>query len=95
MSGGDTHWMPGAAEGTRTPDPIITNDVLYQLSYSGTVSVPDLVLTGGAASFKPSVLVLQAKILMFQILRLTPKSGARSFAQIPKSLCAISGRFRL
>lgn len=26
----------GAAEGTRTPDPIITNDVLYQLSYSGT-----------------------------------------------------------
>jgi hypothetical protein len=35
-------WIPvvfaeknGAAEGTRTPDPIITNDVLYQLSYSG------------------------------------------------------------
>ena len=27
----------GAAEGTRTPDPIITNDVLYQLSYSGLV----------------------------------------------------------
>ena len=26
----------GAAEGIRTPDPIITNDVLYQLSYSGT-----------------------------------------------------------
>lgn len=25
----------GAAEGIRTPDPIITNDVLYQLSYSG------------------------------------------------------------
>lgn len=31
----------GAAEGTRTPDPIITNDVLYQLSYSGTF-LPDL-----------------------------------------------------
>ena len=29
----------GAAEGTRTPDPIITNDVLYQLSYSGTFLV--------------------------------------------------------
>ena len=28
----------GAAEGTRTPDPIITNDVLYQLSYCGTVA---------------------------------------------------------
>ena len=27
--------VSGAAEGTRTPDPIITNDVLYQLSYSG------------------------------------------------------------
>ena len=25
----------GAAGGTRTPDPIITNDVLYQLSYCG------------------------------------------------------------
>lgn len=40
----------GAAEGTRTPDPIITNDVLYQLSYSGAllasgpprVRLPDL-----------------------------------------------------
>ena len=29
----------GAAEGTRTPDPIITNDVLYHLSYSGDRSV--------------------------------------------------------
>ena len=27
---------PGAARGIRTPDPIITNDVLYQLSYCGT-----------------------------------------------------------
>ena len=41
-----THWErhdsgieTGAAEGTRTPDPIITNDVLYQLSYSGTFLV--------------------------------------------------------
>ena len=25
----------GAGEGTRTTDPIITNDVLYQLSYTG------------------------------------------------------------
>ena len=30
-----TKCSSGAAEGTRTPDPIITNDVLYQLSYSG------------------------------------------------------------
>ena len=30
----------GAAEGTRTPDPIITNDVLYQLSYSGLQDLP-------------------------------------------------------
>jgi len=28
----------GAAEGTRTPDPIITNDVLYHLSYSGQLA---------------------------------------------------------
>jgi hypothetical protein len=28
----------GAAEGTRTPDPLITNEVLYQLSYRGRLS---------------------------------------------------------
>jgi hypothetical protein len=27
--------MSGAARGIRTPDPIITNDVLYRLSYCG------------------------------------------------------------
>ena len=32
----------GAGKGTRTPDPIITNDVLYQLSYTGTSSVDPL-----------------------------------------------------
>ncbi len=31
-------YLGGAAEGTRTPDPIITNDVLYHLSYSGVVA---------------------------------------------------------
>ena len=31
----DFQYVTGAGEGTRTPDPIITNDVLYQLSYSG------------------------------------------------------------
>ena len=27
--------ISGAARGNRTPDPIITNDVLYHLSYCG------------------------------------------------------------
>jgi hypothetical protein len=27
--------MSGAARGIRTPDPLITNEVLYQLSYCG------------------------------------------------------------
>ena len=27
--------LDGAARGIRTPDPVITNDVLYQLSYCG------------------------------------------------------------
>ena len=27
--------LVGAARGIRTPDPVITNDVLYQLSYCG------------------------------------------------------------
>ena len=30
--------LVGAARGIRTPDPIITNDVLYQLSYCGFLS---------------------------------------------------------
>jgi hypothetical protein len=49
-----TRWRDiyGAAEGTRTPDPIITNDVLYQLSYSGQpgVGVPHLRKIGRAVS---------------------------------------------
>jgi hypothetical protein len=32
------HWPNGAAEGIRTPDPRITNAVLYQLSYRGTLT---------------------------------------------------------
>src|SRR5215211_575747 len=31
----ESQWFCGAARGIRTPDPIITNDVLYQLSYCG------------------------------------------------------------
>ena len=29
----------GAARGIRTPDPVITNDVLYRLSYCGLANV--------------------------------------------------------
>ena len=36
MTGSGLSKRSGAGEGTRTPDPIITNDVLYQLSYTGT-----------------------------------------------------------
>lgn len=43
----------GAAEGTRTPDPIITNDVLYQLSYSGPVCVPRRIAGSGAGEKTP------------------------------------------
>ena len=38
MSLDDFGCESGAAEETRTPDPIITNDVLYHLSYSGDMS---------------------------------------------------------
>ena len=39
----DGHVSGGAARGIRTPDPIITNDVLYRLSYCG----PGAVITPG------------------------------------------------
>jgi hypothetical protein len=29
--------IPGAGEGNRTPDPLITNQVLYQLSYASLI----------------------------------------------------------
>ncbi len=32
------NWLTGAAREIRTPDPIITNDVLYQLSYCGPLT---------------------------------------------------------
>ncbi len=65
----------GAAEGTRTPDPIITNDVLYQLSYSG------ILLSLDAASFYPpdgkfAVLqVLLAQSRQRPLVRITSGSG--------------------
>ena len=34
-AGGDVREEAGAARGIRTPDPLITNEVLYQLSYCG------------------------------------------------------------
>ena len=41
--GQNGHNRSGAARGIRTPDPIITNDVLYRLSYCG----PGAVITPG------------------------------------------------
>lgn len=43
-------------------DPLITNDVLYQLSYSGTVGHTEHIMTGCEASFKLSVWRLQARL---------------------------------
>lgn len=47
----------GAAEGTRTPDPIITNDVLYQLSYSGQLQAGYLSALTGSSGFSVDVQV--------------------------------------
>lgn len=56
-------WLPfgpvrtgyGAANRTRTCDPVITNDVLYQLSYCGEPSVPlRSVFLGLKRYFQPS-----------------------------------------
>src|SRR6056297_2343650 len=45
----------GAAEGTRTPDPIITNDVLYQLSYSGVPARIGPILFSGVVRAGPHI----------------------------------------
>ena len=57
----------GAAEGTRTPDPIITNDVLYQLSYSGILLLSKP--AGGADNDAAlTIVVWVAKDLFFHFL---------------------------
>jgi hypothetical protein len=40
---GPDNGRSGAAEGTRTPDPLITNEVLYQLSYRGGFPAPVII----------------------------------------------------
>jgi hypothetical protein len=48
-------WVLGAARGIRTPDPIITNDVLYQLSYCGPRrATPSWRCSNGAAVYASS-----------------------------------------
>jgi hypothetical protein len=37
----EKHWKYGAGRGNRTPDPRITNALLYQLSYAGSNQVAD------------------------------------------------------
>ena len=58
-AGAHWEWKRGAGEGTRTPDPIITNDVLYQLSYTGTSRMrpksPDPSLCGGLIAPPPGI----------------------------------------
>ncbi len=60
----------GAAEGTRTPDPIITNDVLYQLSYSGHCArlAPSLCL--GKSISDPTAVVRLSRQLAQRYLHL-------------------------
>ena len=43
--------MAGAARGIRTPDPLITNEVLYQLSYCGAAIEPAWGRSIGAAVY--------------------------------------------
>jgi hypothetical protein len=43
--------LSGADEGTRTPDPLITNQLLYQLSYIGYSSTNAKILYNAASFF--------------------------------------------
>ena len=51
----------GAADRTRTYDPIITNDVLYQLSYSGTLT--GVRTPSGGATYTPKYPDLKPQII--------------------------------
>ena len=59
MGGSWIDRLNGAAEGTRTPDPIITNDVLYQLSYCGA---------GGNIVFSPPACKVGAGPLVAELV---------------------------
>ena len=62
-------WLIGAARGIRTPDPIITNDVLYQLSYCGPA---DQRRAGGAFRTAP------LSMPVFPLLAICPNAVARA-----------------
>ena len=47
--------LSGAARRNRTPDPIITNDVLYQLSYCGALPAPGTAPAVGVAVYANSL----------------------------------------
>ena len=53
----------GAGEGTRTPDPIITNDVLYQLSYTGVCAPRCEGFCGGVPLRSPPPEAAVARVL--------------------------------
>ena len=62
-----TPWpQSGAARGIRTPDPIITNDVLYRLSYCGNGVSSNRRGRAWQAAVRPQTLLFARKMQPFQ-----------------------------
>jgi hypothetical protein len=54
-------WKNGAARGIRTPDPVITNDVLYRLSYCGFLNKISALCSLAATRFEQALDGLPAR----------------------------------
>jgi hypothetical protein len=67
----------GAARGIRTPDPLITNEVLYQLSYCGAVPKWTLLSDGTVRGRVISVVARNGKLRpAFRAVECARKSDA-------------------
>ena len=84
----------GAGEGTRTPDPIITNDVLYQLSYTGILlchgPAKALAVTRQARCRRAAVVIPGAHLRPANDVPCQPGCGGPFPAVVP-SRCASAG----
>ena len=73
---------PKAGEGTRTPDPLFTRQVLYQLSYSGGSAAAARGAGGAEASGEP--IIGRAVAALARTPRWAPETGAVSIRTHPR-----------
>ena len=81
--------FPGAGEGIRTPDPLITNQMLYQLSYASKIGLPAL---HGRKRSSHSLPDVRDNFLSYH--NGIPRARNRANSPIPVKRQKVAGRLR-